>query len=223
MFWLDDASGHTFWNYDVMGRVTLEQRSVNVPNGPPVSFAVRYTYNFDGTVSSVTYPSGRQVSYLYDSVGRTTQVSKNDFFGSGQELDYVSAATYMPDGQLAEVTLGTAPNCTGFTGATGEFSYNQRLQPAHLVYTTGSAAAAISEIGSSAARLSGKRQPRRVSAPDLLVPAVQPDGDSEQWQREPDPELSAGRAGPEFSLRRREPALGGVAGLGRDFQRAIRD
>ena len=150
---MDDASGHTFWNYDLMGRMTREQRSVNVPGGPPMSYSVLYTYNFDGTVSSIAYPSGRVVSYVYDNAGHNTQVSKNDIFGSGQQLDYVSGATYMPDGQIAQLTLGTASNCAGFGGATGEFSYNNRLQPVHMLYTTGTPQ--MSEIGPAAATSCG--------------------------------------------------------------------
>jgi RHS repeat-associated protein len=76
-------------------------------------------------------------------------VSKSDFFGSGQVLDYLSGATYMPDEQLAEFTLGaTGSGCFG--GIKGEFSYNQRLQPQHMVYTRdGTGQASIAELGAN--------------------------------------------------------------------------
>jgi RHS repeat-associated protein len=141
---MDDASGHTFWNYDLMGRATRVQRSVSVPgsSSPAIVYGAAYMYNYDGTVAAITYPSGRQVVYGYNNLGWNTWVLKNDA-ASGQTLNYVSGATYTPGGQLAEVNLGEAGGCYG--GIMGEFSYNSRLQPWHTLYTT-SGTPAMSEI-----------------------------------------------------------------------------
>jgi RHS repeat-associated protein len=143
---MDDASGHTAWNYDLLGRPTLVQRKVNVSgSSSPLSYGVAYSYNFDGTVAAIAYPSGRQVIYGYNNMGWNTWITKNDPI-SQQTLNYVSGVTYMPDGQVAEENLGAASGCYG--GIMGEFSYNQRLQPAHLLYTT-SGTPATSELTSN--------------------------------------------------------------------------
>jgi RHS repeat-associated protein len=133
--YMSDASGVSYWNYDAMGRMIYEKRTVSAPGGKAVTKLTYYSYNYDGTVASLTYPSGRVVNYYYNNMGWNTTIRKTDFFGSGQELYYANNATYMPDGQLAEVQIGqTSGSCFG--GIWGEFSYNVRLQPLKVIYTT---------------------------------------------------------------------------------------
>jgi hypothetical protein len=132
---MSDASGASFWNYDIMGHMTQEKRTVIPPGGAPITESTYYSYHYNGTVASLTYPSGRKLNFQYNNLGWNTQISKTDFFGSGQVLYYVNNASYMPDGQLAEVNIGkTSGNCFG--GIWGEFSYNLRLQPLKVIYTT---------------------------------------------------------------------------------------
>ena len=112
------------------------------------AYGISNTYNYDGTIASITYPSGRLVSYQYDGMGHNTQVWKTDA-ASGQTLYYASQATYMPDGQLAGVLLGaTDSGCSA--GVNGFFSYNQRLQPRHMLYTANAGPFSDASLGCNA-------------------------------------------------------------------------
>jgi hypothetical protein len=154
--YMSDASGASFWNYDIMGHMTQEKRTVIPPGGAPITESTYYSYHYDGTVASLTYPSGRVLNFQYNNLGWNTQISKTDFFGSGQVLNYVSNVSYMPDGQLAEVNIGkTSGNCFG--GIWGEFSYNLRLQPQHVIYASDSShASAMNEVTGSCSLSSGE-------------------------------------------------------------------
>jgi RHS repeat-associated protein len=131
---MDDASGHTAWNYDQRGRVTTVQRWVAAAGGSAarVSYPIRYQYNPDSSVSMITYPSGRVVGYGYDNAGRNNWVWKSDPT-TGQLLSYASEAHYTAGGALTSVLLGNAGGCFG--GIQGSFSYNSRLQPYQALYS----------------------------------------------------------------------------------------
>ena len=64
-----------------------------------------YAYNLAGNVTQITYPSGRIVSYSYDSQGRisgvTTRASSN-----APVVTLASGVTYEPFGPLASLTYG---------------------------------------------------------------------------------------------------------------------
>jgi len=51
-----DASGQTAWSFDVMGRALSERRTIQ-----GVTKSVGYSYNLDGSVATVAYPSGRVI------------------------------------------------------------------------------------------------------------------------------------------------------------------
>ena len=128
-----DASGATGWSHDQMGRITGVKRMVSSGQPANPAFTVSYRYNYLGSPLSIAYPSGLLVNYSYNQAGRPTSVSKTDT-NSGQVLAYVSGATYTPFGSLAQEVLGNAsPGCFG--GVNGYFSYNNRLQPFHMLYT----------------------------------------------------------------------------------------
>ena len=96
-------------------------------NSPVHTLNVGYTYNLDGSLSTLTYPSGDIVTYTSGGAGRPLQVndSVNNYVGySG------NSATYTPNGALASMTNGyTGP----FTGYVTSNSYNKRLQPGALI------------------------------------------------------------------------------------------
>ncbi|HEY3024715.1 MAG TPA: BPSL0067 family protein, partial [Pyrinomonadaceae bacterium] len=97
------------YNYDLMGRVTNNQQTVG-----DQSYALSYSYNVGGALTSETYPSGRVVSYAFDSAARLSQVSSGSTVYANQ-FDYSS-----PQGLLKSLTLGN--------GAVESFDYNSRLQ-----------------------------------------------------------------------------------------------
>jgi YD repeat-containing protein len=54
---MTDAGGSESWSYDKMGREWGEQRTTN-----SITKTTSYQYNFDGSLFSLTYPSGRTSS-----------------------------------------------------------------------------------------------------------------------------------------------------------------
>ncbi|MCA3561466.1 MAG: RHS repeat protein, partial [Aestuariivirga sp.] len=67
---ITDASGSLARYYDALGRVTAETRTI-----AGKSYTLAYAYNAAGRLTSLTYPSGRVVSFTRDALGRVTAVS----------------------------------------------------------------------------------------------------------------------------------------------------
>ena len=99
---MSDASGQTAWSYDKMGRVAEEERTIG-----SVTKTISYTYNLDGSLASLTYPSGKTVTYTVSAVGRA--VSAED---TTDGIDYVTAAAYAPQGALDAAQFGSNINFT---------------------------------------------------------------------------------------------------------------
>ncbi len=120
-----DAAGWEAWSYDSRGHIIAERRSTN-----GVTKSTAYAYNFHGGVTSITYPSGRTISYVYNAAGQT--VSASDVANG---ITYASNATYAAPGELA--TLQESGSSLLST-----FYYNNRLQPCRIsIRTSGNAPA----------------------------------------------------------------------------------
>jgi RHS repeat-associated protein len=114
-----DAGGSEAWSFDTMGREVTEQRTTN---GQTKSTS--YTYNPDGSMATLTYPSGRTITYTPNAASQP--VSAVD---GTNGINYVTAAAYAPQGALSSLTLG-------YTGSFGGIqindTYTPRLQPNEL-------------------------------------------------------------------------------------------
>jgi RHS repeat-associated protein len=89
----DPSAIYTF-SYDGRGNLTTEQNTIsNVP------YTTQYAYNGNNALTTLTYPSGRTVTYAYDAAGRISQVSTN-----GTTL--ASSLTYLPFGGITGLTYG---------------------------------------------------------------------------------------------------------------------
>lgn len=109
------------WSYDPMGRPLLESR-INKGSSQK-KLNVSYTYYKDGSLNTLTYPSGDVVTYTVGGAGRATQLSdpSNNYVGySG------NSAKYAPNGSLASMTNGYTST---FAGIATSNTYNDRLQP----------------------------------------------------------------------------------------------
>ena len=84
---LTDQAGTASYTYDILGRLTAETRPI-----AGVSKNTSYTYNLDGSVKTLTYPSGRVVSYTPGAGGVLTSAV------DGNGTQYVSSATYFANG-----------------------------------------------------------------------------------------------------------------------------
>ena len=106
------------YDYDLMGRTVRQRQTVDTH-----AYTLRYEYNSGGQLTSQTYPSGRVVSYSYDSASRLSAVS------SGATV-YAGGLTYKPFGGLESATLGN--------GALYSMGYDEaRLQLSSVSLTQG--------------------------------------------------------------------------------------
>ena len=116
---MSDGSGQTAWSYDPMGRALAEEKTI-----AGVTKTIGYAYNYDGSLASLTYPSGRTISYGVDSLGRPQSA-----VDSANGINYALSATYAPQGALASVLNGQT---SSFTGITYSMGYNNRLWPSSI-------------------------------------------------------------------------------------------
>jgi len=119
------GSSSSSWSYDPMGRPLIESRLNH--GSAQKTLNVSYSYYKDGSLNTVTYPSGDLLTYTVGGAGRPTQLSDSM---SGSSTNYVgyagNTATYAPQGALATMTNGYS---SAFAGITTSNVYNLRLQP----------------------------------------------------------------------------------------------
>ena len=112
-----DHSGSS-WSYDPMGRPVLESRINTAPSIVQQKYSVGYSYFADGSLQTLTYPSGDVVTYKIGDAGRPIQASDpNNVFAT--------SVTYSPHGAIVGMNSGTGPIVTNNI-------YNNRLQPTLL-------------------------------------------------------------------------------------------
>jgi RHS repeat-associated protein len=116
---MSDESGATAWSYDPAGRIVTERRTIS-----GVAQTISYSYNLDGSLASLTYPSGRTITYGVSAIGRA--ISAKDLTNN---VNYVTSAQYAPQGALASLKNGYTGS---FAGITTTNSYNNRLEPTLL-------------------------------------------------------------------------------------------
>jgi RHS repeat-associated protein len=112
------------WSYDSMGRPLIESRTNK--GSAQVKLNGSYTYNLDGSLATLTYPSLDMVTYTPGGAGRPLGVSdsSNSYVANGTS----NHATYAPNGFLASMANGYNSS-TGFAGIVTSNVYNDRLQP----------------------------------------------------------------------------------------------
>ena len=115
-----DGSGATSWAHDATGRIITEKRIINsIPNA--VTQTISYAYNLDSTIGTVTYPSGKTVTYTTSNAERLT--SAKDTSSSTQ---FAVVASYAPTGALQGMITGQVSG--GFGGVTESHTYNNSLE-----------------------------------------------------------------------------------------------
>jgi len=117
-----DGSGKNSWSYDSMGRELTEQKTIG-----SVTETVSHIYNLDGSIATETYPSGRVITYTPGGAGRDLSA-----IDTANSISYATGATYAPQGILAGYSSATSGSTVS-----GAITYNSRLQPLQLYYTTG--------------------------------------------------------------------------------------
>ena len=119
----DGSSGTTTWTYNLAGWVLTENRTI-----AGRAKTISYTYNQDGSLATMVYPSGRTITYTTNDAQRTT--SAKDI---ANNIQYAVTASYAPIGALTGVIYGPA---TGFGGITTAAVYNSRFEPTTVLATS---------------------------------------------------------------------------------------
>lgn len=124
----DGTANGSAWSFDVMGRVLTDMRKTN-----GVSKTTTYTYNVNGSVATLTYPSGRMITYTYNSAARP--ISAVD---TANSINYATVAKYAPQGALASFQNGASLIST--------YYFNKRMQPCRIsVKNSGTAPSSCSD------------------------------------------------------------------------------
>ncbi len=124
---MTDPSGTTWYDYDKMGRVTMETKQVN-----NLYYRTQYAYDLNGNLTSITYPGGRKIAYTYNQLNRATSVAETL---NGVTRTLASNIGYLPFGNTNSVTYGNGlQRNTGYdnryrinsitTGGVQNLSYN---------------------------------------------------------------------------------------------------
>jgi YD repeat-containing protein len=93
------VTGTTAYAYDLHGRVTAETRTIG-----GVNYVTAYQYDAAGRLVGTTYPSGRQVAFNLDSLGRILEVWSAPAGGTPQAA--ATNVAYQPFGGVKSYTLG---------------------------------------------------------------------------------------------------------------------
>jgi YD repeat-containing protein len=137
--------GRIAYAYDLHGRVTQETRTL-----AGVAYTTAYRYDAAGRMTGVTYPSGRQVAYTLDTMGRIFQVTTTP--PGGAEQPVAADVAYQPfggvkgyalgngrqvvrghdqDGRIASYTLGAQTFAIGYDAASRVSFISDAANPAN--------------------------------------------------------------------------------------------
>jgi RHS repeat-associated protein len=126
-----DAAGWESWAFDSRGHTAADRRSTN-----GVSKDTTYAYNFVGSETSITYPSGRTITYTVNAAAQVTSASD-----VANGITYASNAHYAAPGGLLSLQEGS--------GLLSTMYYNNRLQPCRIsVRSSGTAPGSCSDLTS---------------------------------------------------------------------------
>jgi RHS repeat-associated protein len=95
-----DPSGSTALGYDAQGRLISDTKTIQSR-----TYQVAYTYDANGAVTSITYPSGHVVTYVRASDGKITAVQMQPSAG-GTVTNLATGVAYAPFGPLTGLTYG---------------------------------------------------------------------------------------------------------------------
>ncbi len=104
---MTDASGSTNYVYTPKGQVSTQTNVIN-----SIQYVTQYTYDQDGNVATMTYPSGRVITYDYTN-DRAVSVLNNS-------ANLATNITYKPFGGMSAITYGN--------GLTGSVSYDNQYR-----------------------------------------------------------------------------------------------
>jgi RHS repeat-associated protein len=95
---MSDPTGSYTYHYDPKGNLVREEKVIF-----GIGYTTEYTYDKNNTLTSITSPSGRVVSYGLDAVGRVSGVTTTL---NGQSKTVASNINYLPYGGTTALTYG---------------------------------------------------------------------------------------------------------------------
>ncbi len=104
---MTDASGVTSYEYTPKGQVRKETKTIS-----SVQYITQYTYDQNGNLKTMTYPSGRVITYNYTN-DRATSVLNN-------AANLATNVTYKPFGGMSSLTYGN--------GIAGTINYDNQYR-----------------------------------------------------------------------------------------------
>jgi RHS repeat-associated protein len=119
---MTDASGMTVYEYTPMGQVKKETKTID-----SIQYVTQYTYDQNGNLKTMTYPSGRVITYTITN-DRAVSVLNN-------AANLATNISYKPFGGMSLLTYGN--------GLTGSLSYDNQYR------ITGITAGAVMNLGYS--------------------------------------------------------------------------
>jgi RHS repeat-associated protein len=90
---MGDGLGFVNYVYNTISQLTSETRTFNGVTG---SYALSYSYNLGGQLSSITNPWGAQVGYNYDKVGNLASISGSGYAGVSSYVNSASHRAFGP-------------------------------------------------------------------------------------------------------------------------------
>lgn len=113
------------FNYDSVGNIVSEKMDIRLTTSSDIAQVITYTYNYDGSIASITYPGGRTVTYTESNAQRMTAAKD-----TSNSINYATApssgAMYSPWGAPENIIHGAVSG--GFAGITESYTFNNRLQ-----------------------------------------------------------------------------------------------
>jgi RHS repeat-associated protein len=97
---VSDADGSVAWFYDALGRKLQEARTTGAS-----LYGSNFSYDADGNIAQVVYPTGHIVNYARDVLGRITGVSWKANAGA-TPVPIVTDVGYQPFGPIQSVWFG---------------------------------------------------------------------------------------------------------------------
>ncbi len=96
---MSDAEGATEYDYDEYGNLKETRRTASGQ-----TYTTQYGYDSNDRLNSITYPSGRVVTYIRNTLGQVTSVTTTP--NGGTEETVASGISYIPFGTLEDMTFG---------------------------------------------------------------------------------------------------------------------
>jgi RHS repeat-associated protein len=117
-----DAGGASAWSLDLTTGTGWKITEARTTNG--ITKNTIYQDNFGGSLTTLTNPSSRAITYTLQSSGTNTAGRMVSAVDTANSINYATAAAYAPTGALSSLTNGASLVETNY--------YNSRLQPCRI-------------------------------------------------------------------------------------------